>query len=399
MKRGWLVSIVAVALLNAADLAQAQQRGRGADEGATDPFSFTLGDAVRLSLDARLSVEARKGEDPGDLRDDTAKRRLGIDGTIAKRIDFSVERELDRDDPWRDVYGDVRLDKALRVRLGQFKVPFSLEETTGAKHLDFVDRSLAAAQLAPGRDVGVMAHGRVGHKRFEYEGGVFRHDGGGPSTTHAERTYGTTTTAGRFSVRPFARSKRAIGDLHVALAATTSPLPEGISNLRGRTALRERFFPATYWVAGRRQRMGVELRWRPGPFTVTSEYIHVTDQRRGQAIDGEDLAPLEASGWYVAGVWRVPRVIGPGHNSRIELTSRVERLGFSSGGTGAMTLNPRADRIAAAHDRAVTFGLNWSVTRYARVLFNAVHEQVRPADPTVSTTTSWTPVLSVQLGL
>jgi hypothetical protein len=53
------------------------------------------------------------------------------------------------------------VDKAIRVRAGRFKVPFSLEETTGVKHLDFVDRSLAATQLAPGRDVGVMAHGRV----------------------------------------------------------------------------------------------------------------------------------------------------------------------------------------------------------------------------------------------
>jgi len=398
MTRGWIALVIAVALLWTAADVRAQDGARGADGNAPDPFAFTLGHSVRLALDARLAIEARKG-DAADRRDDITKRRVGIDGSIGKRIDFAVEREIDGDHPWRDAYADFRIDKALRVRAGQFKVPFSLEETTGAKHLDFVDRSMAADQLAPGRDVGVMAHGRVWRKRFEYEGGLFRHDGDGPSLTHVERTYGTATIAGRFSARPFATVKRSVGDLHVAVAATTSALPEGISNLRGRTALRERFFPGTYWVAGRRQRTGIETRWRRGPFTVSSEYIRVIDQRRGQAIGGADLAPLEANGWYVAGVWRVPRAIGPGQNSRIELTARLERLGFSSGGTGTMTLNPRADRIAAAHDRAATLGINWWVTRYAKVLFDAVHEQVRPADATLPTTSGWAPVFSVQLGL
>jgi phosphate-selective porin len=398
MTRGWMALLVVFALLSAAGVARAQDGTRGGDGDASDPFAFTLGESVRLALDARLAIEARKG-DAADHRDDIAKRRVGIDGTIGKRVDFAVEREIDGDQPWRDAYADLRIDKALRVRAGQFKLPFSLEETTGAKHLDFVDRSLAAAQLAPGRDVGVMAHGRVWRKRFEYEGGLFRHDGDGPSLTHVERTYGTATIAGRFSARPFASVKRSVGDLHVGVAATTSALPEGISNLRGRTALRERFFPATYWVAGRRQRTGIETRYRRGPFTVTSEYMRVVDDRRGQAIGGDDLAPLEAHGWYVAGVWRVPRAIGPGQNSRIELTARLERLGFGSGGTGMMTLNPRADRVADAHDRAATVGINWWVTRYAKVLFDAVHEQVRPADATLPATSGWAPVFSVQLGL
>ena len=126
--------------------------------------------------------------------------------------------------------------------------------------------------------------------------------------------------------------------------------------------------------------------------------MRVTDQRRGQALDGSDLAPLTASGWYVAGVWRVPRAIGPGSHSRIELAGRVERLAFGSGGTGVASMNPRADRVVPAGDSAVTLGLNWWITRYAKVLVNAVHERVRPAGSSLSTTT-WTPVFSVQLGL
>jgi phosphate-selective porin OprO/OprP len=385
-----VISFAAVLLLSAVTVRPASAEG--------DPFSFRLGDAIRLALDARMAIDVRGSEDSADLSTDTTRRRIGVDGSIGKRVDFAIERELDGDHPWRDVYGDVRLQKTLRLRAGQFKVPFSLEETTGVKHLDFVDRSLAATQLAPGRDVGVMAHGRVWRKRLEYEGGVFRRDGDGPSLRHPERTYGTTTTAGRLSMEPFASAKRSIGDLHVAFAATTSSLQEGISNLRGRTASGDRFFPATYWASGRRQRTGIEARWRPGPFSVTAEYMRVTDQRRGQALDGSDLAALTASGWYVAGVWRVPRALGPGGHSRLELTSRVERLAFGSGGDGVMSLNPRSDRVVSADDRAITLGINWWVTHYAKVLVNAVHERVQSAGSS-SSTTRWTPVFSVQLGL
>jgi phosphate-selective porin len=385
---------------------EATARKPGSAE-ARDPFSFTLGDAIRLAIGARMAIDVRGSDDSSDSNPDTTRRRIGVDGSIGKRIDFAIERELDGDHPWRDVYADVRIQKALRLRAGQFKVPFSLEETTGVKHLDFIDRSLAATQLAPGRDVGVMGHGRVWRKRVEYEGGVFRRDGDGPSLRHPERTHGTTTAAGRLSMEPFASAKRSLGDLRVAFAATTSSLPEGISNLRGRTAWGDRFFPATYWAAGRRQRTGAEARWRPGPFTVTAEYMRVTDQRRGQALDGGDLAPLTASGWYVAGVWRVPRAIGPGSHSRVELAARVEQLAFGSGGTGVMSLNPRADRVVSAADRAVTLGLNWWITRYAKVLVNAVHERVRSADSLAGQTPvrrslgegGWTPVFSVQLGL
>jgi phosphate-selective porin OprO/OprP len=395
-----VVSFVAVLLMSAALVKPASADGarKPGSADASNPFSFALGDAIRLALDARMAIDVRGSDDSTDSNADTTRRRIGVDGSIGTRVDFAIERELDGDHPWRDIYGDVRLQKSLRLRAGQFKLPFSLEETTGVKHLDFVDRSLAATQLAPGRDVGVMAHGRVWRKRLEYEGGVFRRDGDGPSPRHPERTSGTRTTAGRLSIEPFASAKRSIGDLHVAFAATTSPLSEGISNLRGRTAVGERFFPATYWASGRRQRTGIEARWRPGPFRVTAEYMRVTDQRRGQALDGSDLAPLTASGWYVAGVWRVPRSIGPGSHSRIELAGRVERLAFGSGGTGVMSLNPRADRIVSADDRAVTLGLNWWITRYAKVLVNAVHERVRPAGSSLPTT-RWTPVFSVQLGL
>ena len=58
-------------------------------------------------------------------------------------------------------------------------------------------------------------------------------------------------------------------------------------------------------MEGRRQRTGLEARWRPGPFSLQAEYIRLTDERRGQAVDDGDLAPLLAEGYYVSGTFAI----------------------------------------------------------------------------------------------
>ena len=69
-----------------------------------------------------------------------------------------------------------------------------------------------------------------------------------------------------------------------------------MSGLRGRTELDEWFYRPEVLVNGRRQRLGFEARWRPGPFSVKSEFIRLTDERLGQSIEETDLSPFSQSG-------------------------------------------------------------------------------------------------------
>ncbi len=397
MTRRLLVTAFGLLVLAAGGPASAQD---GSD------VSVGIGGAVRLAIDARIAVDAA-ASGAGDSDEDRtgavdlARQRIGVDGRVGTRVEFEIERELGGDGGWRDAFADYRVHPSLRVRAGRFKVPFSLEATTGAAHLDFVNRSRAVTALAPGRDDGVMARGRLWGKHLEHETGLFRHDGEGVSAHHPERTYGTAAVASRLTVRPFASSKRSVTDLRVALAIADARIDEGVSNLRGHTLTGDAFFPAAYWVAGRRHRTGVEARWHPGPLTLTAEYIRAADDRRGQGVGGDDLPPLAGSGWYLAGVWRVPRSVIPWRSLRVETAARVEALEFrSAGGTGLASTNPRAERIAPADDRAVTLGMNVWVTRHVKVLVDAVHERVYPSDPFAPPApASWTPVISVRLAL
>ena len=374
-----------------------------------------LGDGTWIDFRARVQADLRESEaeigDPSAF--DVSRRRVGIEGRIAGLADYQVEYEIASDEPWRDVYIDYRRFNHLQVQAGKFKLPFSLDENTSSTNLDFVYRSGVANQLAPGRDRGVMVHGRV-FRVLQYEAGVFKHDGGNARTNNPERVFAGTTTAGRVTVQPYRSSKSRLSDLQFGVAFTGGDVPEGIAAMRGRTALDAPFFPSDLWVRGHRRRVGLEARWRPGPFSVKAEYIRVETERRGQSVEDADLSPLLGTGWYVSGTWLATgeRKSSGGDNPRrpmfrggfgaVEFAVRLEALGFRSSATdGVPSTSPRADVVLGNRDRATTFGVNWYPFRGIKIQANTIREQFSEPvrSPLPSQPGYWSHVLRLQLSL
>lgn len=379
--------------------------------------SLFLGKDTRLDFRTRLQVHSRESEAPigGDASAfDVARRRVGIEGRVAGVIDFQVEHEIGDDDPWRDVYANYRRYAGVRVQAGKFKVPFSLDENTGAANLDFVYRSRAATQLAPGRDRGVMVHGRIADRLLRYEAGFFAHDGRNARTKDPEHVQGENTVAARLTAYPFRKAKSDLSDIQIGAAFTRSDVPEGISGLRGRTAMDSSFHPAEFWVRGARQRLGIEARWRPGPFSIRAEYMRVTTERLGQAVDDTDLFPLVGSGWYVSGTWLVTgekKTVGGdaprrpflrGGVGAVEIAARIEDLAFGSRATGEEpSWSPRADVVPRNGDRAATIGINWFPVRTLKVQANLIREVILDPSrgPLPSHSGFWSRVVRFQFSL
>jgi phosphate-selective porin OprO/OprP len=384
-----------------------------------DHLSLHFGTGTHVELRGRFQGDLRESDALLDAVEDNAgldiaRRRIGAAGEIRNAIDFQVEAELGSDHPWRDVYANYRQHPVLQVQGGQFKLPFSLDENTSATNLDFVYRSRAASQLAPGRDLGIMVHGRVLERRVGYEVGMFNHDGRNARTAESDRVYGGGTLAARVTFQPFRAARDWKSDLQIGAAFTASPLEEGFSDLRGRTALDERFYRPDVWVAGNRRRLGAELRWRPGPFSIKSEYMRLTDERRGQSVDDTDLAPAVAEGWYVSGTWALTgeakakgfdlprRPFLRGGPGVIEVGARVESLGFGSAAAGeSPSAGPRAEVIAGNGDRVETFGVNWYANRWLKVQFNILRDTLRDPSqgPLPGRAGYWSRVLRFQLSL
>jgi phosphate-selective porin OprO and OprP len=383
-----------------------------------DHPSIHFGRGTHIDLRARFSGDVRNSEAPLPDEDiaafDIARRRIGVEGEIRNIFDFQVERELIAEDGWRDVFLNYKQFDYAQVIVGKFKVPFSLDENTSSTNLDFANRSLAASFLAPGRDVGVEVHGRVAKRILRYEFGIFDRDGRNARTNDAGRVSGGQTIAGRVRIEPFRRSKSPAREFELGVAFTDSDVEEGFPGLRGRTVLDTAFFRPDYLVSGKRQRRGIEAQWRPGPFSVKSEWIRVEDERLGLSVEDTNLSPITSTGWYVSGTWAVtgenkaagldtPRRPLPGGGfGAIEIAARLERLEFSSGAPGqAPSASPRADAIVGNGDRVVTLGANWYVNRWVKVQGNIIREAIdNPAlGPLPSQPTFWSRVLRLQLSL
>jgi phosphate-selective porin OprO and OprP len=391
------ITLVLCALILTLQASQARaQTSPDPDDGGS---GFRLAGNGRPTLDLPFGEIQFRGRvagtvqaptrDRGRVRPDPGwqTRRLQVEGTLFKRLEFEVSREFgDADEPERDAFANLRISRALELRAGQFKVPFGRDALIGGANLDFVYRSLAGRQLAPGRDLGVMAHGRVAGRHVTYQAGVFRKDGDNARTDQTRG--GRNALAGRVVVTPLAGRNGPLAALQLGAAVVTSQLDDQLG-LRGRTVFSEGVFFDRVFVNGRRVRRGVEAGWAHGPVSLSWEHMHVSDQRTGMGADGGNLPGISASGWYVAGTWvitgeRKDGRVEPAHsvfvdgNGAFELTARVERLAFAPS-TPAVAIAPPAIAITPNADRAITLGLGWYLNRQIKITGNAVFESV--SDP------------------
>ena len=386
-----------------------QPRGKG-DAGPQpavrlawgDHPSLRVGDVLRVDLRAGLHADLRSGgrgsSADGDAFDVT-RRRLGVEGRVFEHLEFEVEREFGSRKAWRDVFLDVRRFEQLRARAGRFKLPFGMDALTSASDLEFVFRSLLARELSPGRETGLMLHGRLLGRRIAYQAGIFRHDGdntpvddeivfGQPEELPLARA---RATAVRVSVSPFRTSARwpLLRSLRVGGAAARSEVREGENSLKGRTVFGDTFFPRIL-VGGQRLRLGAEAEWHPGPLSIRSEFVQVRDGRVGLSVSNEDLPSHILQGWYLSAAWRV--LDGPGGKGlgrrifnvpvgRVELLARVDRLRAGGGDPSQPpSFSPRADNPFPNADTVWTFGVNWSVNRWTRLQVNAIAERLDNLD-------------------
>ena len=384
----------------------------GQETGATwnKQPTILIGDWSRIDVHARLQSDylVRNEADPDaatlgfEDRLSLARKRVGVEGMLFDRVGFQVEGEIGDSQPWRDVYADVKVNRALHIQAGRFKVPFSLEQLTSGTELDFIARAAAVSDLSPSRDIGVMVHGRLADRMVKYEAGVFEVDAASRLWTAGA----VRTLAGRVTIAPLVDGKSRGSDaLEISAALLRTDLPEGRGGLSGHLVMGDTFFHPMF-VNGARTRVGASVAWNGRYASVRGELIRSMDTRLGQAIDGGDLSSLVSSGGYVAGLWHLAARDGHryGHAPlrALDLTARFDRLSFgSAAGAGDAFLNPRADRVAPIGKDAWTLGVNWHPNRWVKVQANTVREQI--VDPLallpIGTTPFWSTVVRFQVAM
>lgn len=421
MKRPLVFAVIACASLAAPAVAQDRPfdaQGAQGQRGVVwnDRPSIVFGEDVTIDIKGRVQLDGR-WFDPKIEQDafDVRTIRLGLKGDLTKHFDWEIEREIEelfdegvtedqieigqveptwRFGEWKDVFLNWSTFDAIRVKAGRFKMPFGLEQTTSVSDLDFAYRALGSVKIAPGRDTGVMVYGELLDNSLIYEAGVFDDDGDN-GELEAERF--ALEGEDLENIGP-SFAARVVGEIfrrlpvhdrlkgaEVGIAYTRSYVPEGLNSLQGEDLWGFNFFDRVY-VKGHRQRLGLQWDWSPGPTGFKAEWMQSREQRLGQSNRNEDLSDFIGTAWYTSATWIVTgedkdsdvtpnQPLFQGGLGLFEIGARYDRLSFTSANAaGAAFRNPRSDVLLPNTVSTFTFGGNWLVNRWAKVVANAFRQ-------------------------
>jgi phosphate-selective porin OprO and OprP len=172
----------------------------GQDKPKTESPSLGISKAFKLSGWTQVQyVDWKTGVDSFSVR----RSRLTLTGDIIKNMHYKLQMEVAKSFALLDASIDYEFSKAVQLRVGQFMVPFSLENLTGTSDVDMVNRSQPEEKLAPGRDnsaqgrdIGVSAFGT--YSIIDYTVAVLNGAGINKADTNDHKD-----VAGRVVVHPF----------------------------------------------------------------------------------------------------------------------------------------------------------------------------------------------------
>ena len=321
MRRTVLSSVLITLLCASAAAAQAQtappppptttvDASRGGITIASGANSLTIGARPQL----RWTIEDREQVDS-----DTAGSGVGhADGPVSQfdvvRLRVSLSGGMYR--PWlrysfqfdfsrtggegaskiKDAVLEIRpTGQNFRFQMGQFKVPFGLQQLNSSGRLQFVDRAITDAKYNPGREMGVMFAGTAVGRKLGYEIGVF--NGSGESIRQNNRSH---LWAGRIFIDPIGAYALAEGSSDAA----ERPVVHVGVGARGGKAIRGRTTAGIVEDADNQTAYNVEFAVKSPRFYSTAEHFWMTDEQQNPV----SAADLDSRGYHAqASVMVVPR--------------------------------------------------------------------------------------------
>lgn len=196
-----------------------------------------------------------------------AALRFGLTGYISQDFSYTLTLEgTNTDNENRklvyDAYIDTTLIRNFRIRFGQFKYGFGLEQTTPEAELDFINKSDVVNNLIkPNRDIGVQAARDIpiGSVRSTVTVAVINGSG-----TNLDDENNRKSVVGRLALNPFKG---------VQLGAS--------------------YYDGTVGTADKKTRAGLDLKVEFSRLTVKAEYLNGKDKT------------VSKEGYYLAAVYSV----------------------------------------------------------------------------------------------
>lgn len=351
------------------------------DEG----FWF-VGPDDKLKIGGATQFDGRfyEGGNPSHDTFQVRRTRLYATGVLEHIWGYMVMAKWDRGTPaLHFAWLEYQQYPFARLRLGQFKQPYSLEGVNSDHYFDFNERSLWVANLLQLEDLGVMAHGKLWGQRLEYGLGVFNGRGANKDDANDEKE-----TVGQLTLVPF-RVLDAPGwkGLHLSLSGSDSKMEDDLKGSTFKTAAQTPFwtFAGAVIPKGRKTRTSAEAEWFIGPGSLKGGIHRAALNTLRFGTVEKDLA---IDGWVVSGSYILTG------EKKLRNKPVIPAAEFNPGerGGGAVEIAARYEQFRGQRDlltagfftgtagvSAWTVGLNWYLNRHMRCLFH--YQDTRFDDP------------------
>jgi phosphate-selective porin len=262
--------------------------------GAWGQFRATIDDKDEYDADTAGSGVGQA--DGTSVAFSVHKLRPYIQGTVYKPwLKYKFEFELGplQTDATHDVnsarvtdaYVDFAKWQAATFRVGQYKVPFGMQELTPDTRQEFVDRSIVNAKFAPSRDIGVMLYGYAWERKFGYQVGVFNGSGQNNPQEDKSQMYAARVwidPLGEYKMFESANDANPKNILHVGLGYRAGEVMKGTATA------------GVFEYADDETAANLEIAWRWSRLWAMGEYYEQKDEQKNPTA-GPDVT---ARGWH-----------------------------------------------------------------------------------------------------
>jgi len=348
-----------------------------------DGFTFETGDRKHgIALTGRLHADYRAFADDASANTfDVRRAYLGLQGKFYDIYTFDITGDFAQSGTTLDVaWLNAAWFQPAQVRFGQFRMPFSLEDQTSSRFIDFQERSLMNV-LVPAKERGLMVHGNPGKGVFY---GVALSNGQGNNNNETNVEMDSPDLLARVGANAAEWLGQPNMVLHGAVGYSTGTLQGGgrpVGTTRTEARGIEYFRTANLGTAATevdRQRLGGELAAAWGPVKLQGEFTRANFEYQPAAtrFDNDIDAYYASVNWmitgesyaksYRAGAWRAiapDRPLGSGGWGAWELGLRYSAFDASDFAASTGFTN-EAD--------AITVGLKWIPVTNLRFYLNYV---------------------------
>ena len=344
--------------------------------------------ANTIQLTGRLHTDYRayspdysvgQSTDPYQNGIENRRARFGVRGQFQKDWKFLLLANFGNDvgassttSTIDEFWVNYAAEPQLQFTMGQFKMPFSLEQLTSSNNIDFMERSLigqSEGEFIPAKETGFMVHG-VPRAGLTWAVAASRGRGNKSATVDSNDIIGRVTV----NFAELVQNKDVIA--HLGAAYSTGTVKSGVVPASGRTEGRasSAFFTGSALSGDTdRTRQGIEA-------AVAWKGLKIQGEQFNFKYDPAVGSSQEIKGNYVQAIYNLTGESHVYKNGAFDWIKPNAAVG--KGGPGAWQVGVRASEFDASDiavaagktNRAtsLTYGLTWFVNDNVRVMLNYV---------------------------